>query len=465
MLYPFMISDFTTLPLRPELLAALVRLRYVKMTAIQSQSLPFIFEGADVIGQAKTGSGKTAAFGLGLLNAIDAERQETQSLILCPTRELADQVSAELRRLAQQIPNIRILVLCGGRPIRDQRQALEKGAQIVVGTPGRILDHLRRDSLDLDNIQCLVIDEADRMLDMGFIEEVSDITIACPISRQTLLFSATFPEEISRLSRQVQRKPVSVSVAAQVEPEQLKQLVYFCDRRQRSKLVVQLLSNHRPKAALIFCETRQACEELSQMLSQYDAPALALHGGLEQRDRDDVLLQFTQGSIRLLVATNIAARGLDIPELPLVIITELSPDPESHLHRIGRTGRAGELGMALSIVSGSVEEERLARIEDFTGQKISKGGRLAPIESLKFLIPTYRTLLILSGRKDKLRKGDVLGALIKEGNIPSDAIGNIALSARSCAIAIHRNHVQNALLFLRSARVKKKRVRAIILET
>jgi ATP-dependent RNA helicase DbpA len=460
---PHMTSDFLTLDLRPGLLESLEQHAYVEMTPIQAKSLPPILTGSDVIGQAKTGSGKTAAFGLGLLNPLVAERLEVQALVICPTRELADQVAAELRRLAQRIPNTRVLTLCGGRAFRDQRLALGHGAQIVVGTPGRILDHLSRDTLDLRRLRTLVIDEADRMLDMGFVDDVQDITEACPSTRQTLLFSATFPDEISTLSTHVQTEPVSVSVSTQVEPEQLRQLVYLCERQQRYETLLKILAEHSPDAALIFCETRDDCERVADILTLKGAPALALHGGLEQRERDDVLVQFTHGSIRLLVATNVAARGLDIPALPAVIITELSPDPENHLHRIGRTGRAGEEGLAVSIVAGQVEEERLSRIEAFTGQPIPHGGPLTSETSLAFLAPLYRTLMILSGRKDKLRKGDILGALIKDGKIPSEAIGRIDLSAKSCAIAIHRPQAKAALQFLHTARVKKKRVRAILL--
>ena len=456
-------SPFSTLPLRPGLLAALEQNAYLEMTPIQAQALPPILSGSDVVGQAKTGSGKTAAFGIGLINPLVTEQLEVQALVLCPTRELADQVAAELRRLAQRIPNTRVLTLCGGRSFHEQRLALEQGVQIVVGTPGRLLDHLRKNTLCLSALRSLVIDEADRMLDMGFVDDVRTISQACPRPHQTLLFSATFPDEIAALSAQVQIEPTSVSVATQVAPEQLRQLAYLCERSQRHETLLQILAEHRPEAALIFCETRQDCDDVADFLAEHGAPALALHGGLEQRDRDDVLLQFTQGSIRLLVATNVAARGLDIPSLPAVIVTELSRDPESHLHRIGRTGRAGETGLALSIVAGATEQARLAAIEAFTGHALPRGGALPNAKTVAFLAPLYRTLMVFSGRKDKLRKGDILGALIKDGQIPAEAIGRIDLSAKTCAIAIRRSHAQQALTFLHAARVKKKRVRAILL--
>ena len=227
--------------------------------------------------------------------------------------------------------------------------------------------------------------------------------------------------------------------------------------------MARVLAHHRPDAALIFCETRNDCDQLAAYLSGCGGRALALHGGLEQRERDDVLVQFANGSARLLVATNVAARGLDIPALPLVVIAELSPEPQSHLHRIGRTGRAGEAGLALSIVAGPAEQRRLEEIEAFLGQRIEPGPPLDAGVELDFLAPANRTVLILSGRKDKLRKGDVLGALVKDGGIPPDAIGRIDLTARTCAIALATAAAPKAEKYLQRARIKKKRVRAILL--
>ena len=455
-------SPFSILGLRPELLTSLEQLGYLQMTPIQAHALPHILTGADVLGKAKTGSGKTAAFGLGLLNRLSPALR-TQALVLCPTRELADQVAAELRRLAQRSANTRIITVCGGRPFRDQKLALSHGCQVVVGTPGRIADHLRKGTLRLDALEVLVLDEADRMLDMGFVDEVQGIVESCPPTRQTLLFSATFPTQITALSADVQRAPIAVEVASTVEAEQLRQLVFRCAFDRRPSMVAQLLAEYRPDSALIFCETRGDCDQLANFLTQHGAPALALHGRLEQRERDDVLVQFAHGSVRLLVATNVAARGLDIPSLPLVLVAELSPEPKSHVHRIGRTGRASEAGLALSIVARPAEETRLAQIEDFLGAPIAPGPDPTSGNDLAFLAPLNQTVMILSGRKDKLRKGDVLGALVKDGGIPSDAIGRIDLTAKTCAIAIARAHAPTAWKYLQRARIKKKRVRAILL--
>jgi ATP-independent RNA helicase DbpA len=458
-----MTTRFCTLPLRPELLEGLSQVGYREMTAIQAGSLPAMLAGRDVTGQAMTGSGKTAAFGLAVLERIDLEILAVQALLLCPTRELAEQVADELRRLAQRMPNVRIMTACGGRPSRDQTLALRRGVHVVVGTPGRLGKHLYTGSLALGRLRVLVLDEADRMMDMGFVDQVMQIVEQCPADRQSLLFSATFPESIRALSSAVQRTPKFVAVASQVEPDKLRQLVFQCRDSPRAQVVVDLLVAYRPTTALVFCETRSDCNKLASYLSRRGAVALALHGQMEQRDRDDVLLRFSNGSASVLVATDVAARGLDIPALPVVIISELSPQPEGHLHRIGRTGRAGETGLALSIVASPREWVRLERIEQFLDQHIERGEVSHSDVGLDFLTPPNRTLLILAGRKNKLRKGDVLGALVKDAGIPPEAIGRIDLMQKACSVAVKREFAQQALRYLQEGRIKKRRFRARLL--
>jgi len=458
-----MSKSFHSFALRPALLEALDQMGFQETTPIQAQALPPMLAGKDVTGQAKTGSGKTAAFGLALLQAVEPGLSRTQALVLCPTRELAEQVATELRRLAQRQANTHIVTACGGRPSRDQARALKGGAHIVVGTPGRIAKHLRTQALDVAGLKVLVLDEADRMLDMGFIEEVGSIVARCPRQRQTLLFSATFPTEVSHLSNRVQREAQLIKVESLVAPEQLEERVYECAAAQRNQLIVDLLAQVEPSTALVFCETRSDCKRLAGFLSGRGAVALALHGEMEQRDRDDVLLQFSNGSASVLVATNLAARGLDIPQLPLVMIAEVSPDPENHLHRVGRTGRAGKVGLALTIVCGQKEAERLSAIEEQMGRTIPRGERPAGGKGLNFLQPPNRTLLILSGRKDKIRKGDVLGCLIKDAGIPSEAIGRIDLMPKACSVAIAKEFAEKAAAHLRTGRIKSKRVRVQLL--
>jgi ATP-independent RNA helicase DbpA len=454
--------SFSTLSLRPELLQSIEQIGYTVMTPIQAAALPPMLAGRDVAGQAKTGSGKTAAFGLALLNAIDPQHRVTQALVLCPTRELAEQVAGELRRLARCLAHTQIVSVCGGHPYHSQRKALQGGGQVVVGTPGRVAKHIRAGSADLSGLKVLVLDEADRMLDMGFFEEVIGIETVCPKDRQTLLFSATFTPEIHDLGETLQRDPQRIQTAPDLTPELLEQRVVFGPSEDRSRLVMALIAAHRPSTALVFSETRVECDRLARFLTRSGAHALALHGQLEQRDRDDVLVQFSNGSITVLVATDLAARGLDIPELPLVIVSELSGDPEVHVHRIGRTGRAGAAGLALSIVAPR-EKARLSRIEAFLGASIPVEEAPELVEGLDLPAPVYRTLMLFSGRKDKLRKADVLGALVKDGGIPADAVGRIDLAERTCAVALKRGVAERALRYLEQGRIKRKRVRARLL--
>ncbi len=456
-------TSFHSLPLRSELQEGIEQAGFTEMTPIQEESLPVMLNGLDVMGQAKTGSGKTAAFGLALLNAIDPSLLQTQALALCPTRELAEQVASEIRRLATRMSNTRILTLCGGRPYRDQLAALKHGNHVVVGTPGRIGKHLRKGTLLLRGVSVVVLDEADRMMDMGFVGPVTDILQHVPQDRQTLLFSATFPREIRALSQAFQREPEVITVESQVAPALLKQTVFVCERGQRQQVVVNLLAQYRPETALVFAETRADCDDLARFLRRHDAMALSLHGLMEQRDRDDVLIQFSNGSASVLVATNVAARGLDIPALPMVVISELSPEPESHLHRIGRTGRAGEEGHALSIVEAPRELGRLERIEALLGAAIEQGPVPAQGTDLGFLKPDCRTLLILAGRIEKIRKGDVLGGLVKDAGIPVEKIGRIDLMPRVCAVAIDRAYAEMAMQHLENGRIKNRRLRARLL--
>jgi ATP-independent RNA helicase DbpA len=453
-------TGFSGLGLTKALLRAVESVGYIDMTAIQRDSLPVMLTGRDLAGQAKTGSGKTAAFGLAALSRVDDSKSEPQVLVLVPTRELADQVAEELRKLSAFMSNTRVLTLCGGRPYRNQAKGLDGGAQVLVGTPGRIGKHLRKETLNLSTLRVLVLDEADRMLDMGFEEQVFDIVDQAPRKRQTLLFSATFPEGIERLSSEVQQDAELCKSEAQVEPSLLRQIRYDCIGGDRNQLIVNTLVAHKPSTALIFCETRGACDKLAGFLTRRGARALALHGLMEQRDRDDALVQFINGSATILVATNVAARGLDIPSLPLVIISEVGGEPESHLHRIGRTGRAGEAGLAVTLVGTRGEMERLRRIEEFMGNEIECAESPTVGGGLDFMTPKYRTLLVLSGRKDKVSKGDILGSLVKEGQIPAGEIGQIDLSANSCAVAVTRAFADQALNHLKHGRVKKRKVRA-----
>jgi ATP-independent RNA helicase DbpA len=447
-------TNFSTLALHPNLLSNLDSLGYSAMTPIQAQSLPLILQGKDLLGQAKTGSGKTAAFGLGVLNQIDIKSYAVQAMVLCPTRELADQVCKEIRRLARGIPNVKVLSLCGGVSIGPQIGSLEHGAHIVVGTPGRIEDHLRKRTLKLDGLKMFVLDEADRMLDMGFNEAITNIAKQMPRDRQTLLFSATYPSTIKKLSQSFQRNPESVRIENKQESSDIKQLFFEVNKRQRSEAVIALLAKYQPESSLVFCNTKQKCQDICDDLRQQGVIALALHGDLEQRDRDRVMVRFANRSCSVLVATDVAARGLDVKGLDAVINLELSRDPEVHVHRIGRTGRAGEQGLALSIYTPE-QTGLLNAIEDYLGvaPDIVSGDELDFDARVK-LYPPMVTLVIDGGKKDKLRPGDVLGALTGELGIDGSEVGKIDISHFATCIAIKRESAKLAMKALENGKIK-----------
>ena len=447
-------TSFSTLHLKTSMLKNLASLGYDVMTPIQAHTLPLILAGKDVIAKAKTGSGKTAAFGIGLLTGLDLSSSQVQALVLCPTRELADQVGKELRRLARFTENIKVLTLCGGVPFGPQLGSLEHGAHIVVGTPGRLLDHLRRGSLKLSSLQTLVLDEADRMLDMGVQEDINTIIAATPHKKQTLLFSATYPAEISELSATFQHEPAMVSVDETHDENAIEQILYEVSPDERTAAVVRILRHYRPESTLVFCNTRAECQEVASSLIKSGFTALAIHGDLEQRERDQVLVLFANKSASVLVATDVAARGLDIKELAAVINYELPRDPEIHTHRIGRTGRAGEQGLALSLVT-THESRRIQAIESRLGSSITRG-ELSSLTAASGSCPAppMVTICIDGGRKNKLRPGDILGALTGEGGITGSEAGKIDVSDNHTYIAIVRASVDQALSCLGRNKIK-----------
>ncbi|MFT5658564.1 MAG: ATP-independent RNA helicase DbpA [Gammaproteobacteria bacterium] len=453
-------EQFSSLPIKPALLDTIESLGYKAMTPIQAQGLPVLLKGDDLLAQAKTGSGKTAAFGIGLLNKLEAQTYQTQSLVLCPTRELADQVSNEIRRLARAIPNTKILTLCGGKPMGAQTASLERDPHIVVGTPGRILKHLTKGTLNLDNLNTLVLDEADRMLDMGFLEDIMRITDQMPRKRQTLLFSATYPDEIQHISGMVQRNPVEVRVETSHHNQQIKQVFYEVQRGQKTAALVALLEHHNPESTLVFCNQKQTCKDLCDELWKHGFHACTLHGDLEQFDRDQVLVQFSNKSSSVLIATDVAARGLDIKELAAVVNYELTPDPEIHVHRIGRTGRAGKAGLAFSLFFAG-EQFRVDAIAEYQGSpaQIENPSSLKTRDNFK-LSPPMTTLFINAGRKDKVRAGDILGALTSETGLPGKSIGKIDIFDKIAYVAVERQVAKQALRILTEGKIKGRKFRA-----
>ena len=452
-------SEFSSLNLSPALQENLTSLGYLQMTPIQAQSLPLVLEGKDLIAKAKTGSGKTAAFALGLLSRININRVDVQALVLCPTRELADQVAQEIRRLARALPNVKLVTLCGGTPTAPQSATLSFGAHIAVGTPGRILKHLEQGTLELSSLETLVLDEADRMLDMGFGEDINKVISYAPERRQTLLFSATYPEGIAQMSRGVQRNPVEVSVESLHEGSAIEQKLYEVPAGQRLDALTWLLSHYQPSSCVVFCNTKRACNDVADHLAAKGFSALALNGDLEQRERDQVLVRFANGSATILVATDVAARGLDIKELGAVINYELTYDPEVHVHRIGRTGRAGQQGLALSLYQPS-EAQRVNLIEEYQQAPMPLGDLDSIGREIKPIAPQMVTLSIDAGRKTKVRAGDILGALTGEGGIAGADVGKIQISEQYSYVAVKRQVASAALKRLQEGKIKGRSYRA-----
>jgi len=435
------------------------------MTPIQAQALPLILDGKDLIAQSKTGSGKTAAFALGLLQRLNVKRFRIQALVLCPTRELAEQVAQEIRTLGRMIHNIKVLTLCGGTPIAPQIDSLRHGAHIIVGTPGRIDDHLRRGKLPLENIETFVLDEADRMLDMGFQEEMENIIEQLPEQYQTLLFSATFSDDIKAIAEQVTYQPEQLVITNNVEDSNIQQHLYqVADESQRVQAVSLLLLHHRPRSSVVFCNTKRETQEVAEALYQQGFYTLALHGDLEQRDRDQTLLRFANKSISVLVATDVAARGLDIDNLDMVINYHIAGDKEVHVHRIGRTGRAGNSGLACTLYTEK-EAYKIVRLEEYLGHNLQTE-RLPPEGLLKkrAALPDMVTLLIQAGKKQKLRPGDILGALTGgktevEVEITGKQVGKINVLDTRTYVAVQRPVHKIALRKLEQGKLKGRRFR------
>ncbi|SFM50284.1 ATP-dependent RNA helicase DbpA [Marinobacter zhejiangensis] len=451
--------SFNELPLSRPMLRNLSQLGYDQPTQVQSETIPSAMAGKDVIAMAKTGSGKTAAFGVPLVEGLNAKHFACQGLVLCPTRELADQVAKSLRQIARAKQNVKVLTLCGGVAIGPQIGSLSHGAHLIVGTPGRIQDHLRKGTLSLEHLKTVVLDEADRMLDMGFREVITDIFEQTPDARQTLMFSATWPQGIRELSACYQREPVDVRVEGEASAPDIEEHFYRIAPGEQGQALMAVLSRWRPSSCIAFCTTKQQCDDIAEELNVNGFSALAIHGDLEQRDRDAALVRFANGSINVLVATDVAARGLDIKALPLVVNVEPARDGEVHTHRVGRTGRAGESGHAVTLCTPS-QEHRVERLDRHCGGTLVWGdvGRLlsAPLAPV---VPVMATLCISGGRKDKIRPGDLLGALTGEAGLPGKAIGKIDLFDFQSFVAVEQGLAGKALKALERGKIKGRKFR------
>ena len=447
---------FSSLALSEDMVKNLQNIGYTQMTPVQEQTLPLILEGEDVIAQAKTGSGKTAAFGIGLLHKLQVKKFRVQALVLCPTRELADQVAKELRIIAKFAHNIKILTLCGGAAFGPQLGSLRHGAHIIVGTPGRILKHLKKETLSLENLETLVLDEADRMLDMGFIEEIDKVLEYAPKTRQTLLFSATYTNEITFISNRIQRDAVSVKTVSTEVANKIEE--HFYETSNKADTLIKIFSTFKPENIIVFTNTKIEAKELAESLAKNKIDALAIHGDLEQYERNDVLVQFANKSCPVLIATDVAARGLDIKELSMVVNYDLPHTLETYTHRIGRTGRAGADGIAITFYSaGDDVREYESETRIFENASVLKKSNSFEMK------PQYVTLVIEGGKKDKLRAGDLLGALTAEDGLAGSAIGKIDIYDRQAYVAIQREFIDQAHQKLSNGKIKNKKFSAWIL--
>jgi ATP-independent RNA helicase DbpA len=458
------LDEFSSLALAPALQGALRELNYTRLTATQQACVPALLAGKDAAVKAKTGTGKTLAFGITLLNALIADQANghsgVHSLVLCPTRELAQQVAEQLRLLAKQHANTKILTLVGGVSIGPQIGSLVHAPSVVVGTPGRVMDLIRKDRLDVSGVKCLVLDEADRILDMGFTDQMSWILGALPKQKHSMLFSATFGGAIQKLTQQYLHKADIIEIEDNRQHTQISQLAYTLQDDRMVYAVAAVLTHHQPHSCMVFCQTKQQTQKLADDLHEKGFNVHAIHGDLSQAQRQQVLTQFAIKTCNLLIATDVAARGLDLDQVDLVINAEIADSAETHTHRVGRTGRAEQTGTAITLVFDH-QLKALAKIAEDTNSHIP----IKHIQALRFhanriVLPTHECIMVDGGKKQKVSKGDLLGALIKQAEIAKEDIGKMQITHDKAYIAIKQRSVKHAVAFFREKRVKGKSLRA-----
>ena len=414
-------TKFTDLGLRAELIEGIHRLGFESPSPIQAETIPTALSGVDIVGLSQTGSGKTAAFGLPALNMIDVDLQQTQVLVLCPTRELAVQVCEEINRLASALKGFTSVPVYGGAPIDRQMRALRKGAHVVVGTPGRVMDHLRRKTLRTDAIGLCILDEADRMLDMGFREDMEVILGDMPASRQTLFFSATMNRGVEGLIRTFSKNPQEISIERKaLTVDTIEQTYYEVRNRSKIEVLCRLLDLEINPRGIVFCNTKQMVEDATEALTARGYVADRIHGDITQANRERVIKRFKDGSVELLVATDVAARGLDIDDVGIVFNYDLPHDPEDYVHRVGRTGRAGRSGKSVTFVYGR-DIYRLEAIERYTRQVVKR----MPIPSLED-VEGRKADKVFNQVRSALEEGtfkrhdDLVDRLLDAGHTPTD---------------------------------------------
>lgn len=514
---------FDELNISKELKQAIEDMGFEEATPIQTKSIPYILEGRDIIGQAQTGTGKTASFGIPTLEKLDSNNRGLQTLILCPTRELAIQVAEEIRRLAKYMPGIKILPIYGGQPITRQIQALKKGVQIVVGTPGRVMDHMRRKTLKMNHVKMVVLDEADEMLNMGFRDDIEIILQDIPQDRQTVLFSATMPKPILEITKLYQKNPITIKVVRkELTVPSIEQYYFEVKQRNKFEVLTRLIDMHNPKLALVFCNTKKQVDELVLRLQGRGYSADGLHGDMRQGQRDRVMSSFRNGITDILVATDVAARGIDVDDVEMVFNYDVPQDEEYYVHRIGRTGRAGRIGRAFTFAAGreiyklkdiqkyiktkikreqipsirDVEEVKTAALLDRITHTIENGNLSRQINMIeKLLDEDYATidiaaallkmltdaneeeqtdtdsnfentgaepgmvrLFINVGKKHKIRPGDIVGAVSGETGMPGKLIGTIDIYDKYTFVEVPKEYAQEVLRNMKNNQIKGKTI-------
>ncbi|CAA6814656.1 MAG: ATP-dependent 23S rRNA helicase DbpA [uncultured Sulfurovum sp.] len=444
---------FQNLSLPANLLENLTSLGYEQPTPIQEQTIPLLRENKDLIAQAKTGSGKTLAFLLPLILKLDEAEHFPQALIIAPTRELCEQIAGEANKLARYKKDVKVTTLYGGTSLTKQVASLEKGADILIGTPGRLLDHFSRKTIHLGQINTLILDEADRMLDMGFADDILKLVSNLPKKRQSILFSATYPENIDKLTKVILKNPTEVKIASKEKEVAIEEFVYEVE--DKDKALLTTLKHFQPNLALIFCNTKIKTAEVSHMLQGQGFDVATLNGDLEQYERQEMLLQFTNGSLPVLVATDLAARGLDIENIDLVINYDTPMKTEDYTHRIGRTGRADKSGLAVTLCD-TYGLGKLSEIKPkLQAKKIST---LSPNKNF-YMQGEVATLCIDGGKKKKVRAGDILGTLCKDIGINGKDIGKINIYQSSSYVAIKKTVIKKAFTGLKNGKIKGKNLR------
>jgi len=428
------------------------------MTKIQALCIKPILEKKDLIAQAKTGSGKTAAFSIPIIESLDKKDFETQALILTPTRELANQVAEQIRKLVRHIPNIKVLTLTGGVPYKAQVESLKFKAHIIVGTPGRVLQHLFETKIRFPKLNCLVLDEADKMLDMGFYDDILKIIEELPSKRQTLLFSATYEENIKSLSENITNEVIFLKDDTPHTLKTINQKFFQINDQQKVEFIPYFIDSSEAKSTLIFCNTKVDCELLADRLEDIGVDVLVLNSNLDQKQRDEILILFSNKSYPILIATDIASRGLDIDDIDLVINYDLARDIHTHKHRIGRTARAQKKGLAISFFTQEDIEQKSFLMDEFN---IDLEDVLDLEKKSSYEIDSdFRTIYLNSGKKNKIRAGDILGALTAAIGLHKDDIGKINILPFCSYVAVKKEVLGKTLAGLKKHKVKGKFLKA-----